>query len=196
MNKVEKAIVFATKAHAGAVRKGTNSPYILHLIETLSIVMRHTDKEDVLTAAVLHDTVEDTSVTIKEIETEFGARVAELVASLSEDKMKKMPPEATWKARKWSMITKLKDADHDTKLIVLADKLSNMRDLTEDYEEFGEEVWGRFNQKDPEMHLWYYDEIYKILADDCFLEDTEELLDYGELVNHLRYQIDQNRKNE
>jgi (p)ppGpp synthase/HD superfamily hydrolase len=63
--------------------------------------MHFTDDEDVLTAAVLNDTVEDTAVTIQRVEKEFGPRVAELVASVTEDKKRKLPPEATWRARKW-----------------------------------------------------------------------------------------------
>ena len=99
MNKVEKAIIFATKAHAGAYRKGKVKPYILHPIEALAIVKRFTDDEDVITAAILHDTVEDTSVTVERLEKEFGPRIAALVASVSEDKRKKLPSEATWKER-------------------------------------------------------------------------------------------------
>ena len=86
MTKIENALLFATKAHAGKYRKGTDRPYIIHPIEVMSIVMHFTDDEDVLAAAVLHDTVEDASVTIQRIEKEFGPRVAELVASVTEDK--------------------------------------------------------------------------------------------------------------
>ena len=93
MTQVEKALVFATKAHAGQYRKGTDRPYILHPVETMAIVMEFTEDEDMLTAAVLHDTVENTSVTLKRIEKEFGHRVAELVASVTEDKKRKQPPE-------------------------------------------------------------------------------------------------------
>ena len=95
MNKIEKAVLFATKAHAGAFRKGTNRPYILHPIEAMSIVMKFTEDEDVIAAAVLHDTLEDTSVTREQLEIEFGSRVATLVASVSEDKKKDRPAEKT-----------------------------------------------------------------------------------------------------
>ena len=93
MTKIENALIFATKAHAGKYRKGTKRPYIIHPIEVMSIVMHFTDEEYVLAAAVLHDTVEDTSVTIQRVEKEFGSRVAELVASVTEDKKRKLPPE-------------------------------------------------------------------------------------------------------
>ena len=75
MNKIEKAVLFATKAHAGTCRKGTDRPYILHPVEAMSIVMKFSDDEDLLAAAVLHDTVEDTSVTIERLEKEFGSQI-------------------------------------------------------------------------------------------------------------------------
>ena len=195
MNKVEKAITFASKAHEGQLRKGTDKPYILHPIETMILVMRLSyANEDLLAAAVLHDVVEDTPVTLRRVEKEFGPHVAALVANVSEDKMRRMPPEATWRARKWKSIFKLRNADHDTKILVLADNLSNLRELNRDYEEVGDEIWKRFNQKDPALHFWYFEEIIKLLADDCCLEDAEERLEFGDLVRNLRYQVEKNNR--
>ena len=163
MNKIEKAVLFATKVHAGTLRKGTDRPYILHPMEAMSVVKKYTFDEDVLAAAVLHDTVEDTSVTVEQLEKEFGPRVAALVASVSEDKREYLPAEATWVERKRETILHLKEASHETKLICLGDKYSNLRDMYDDYAELGDELWERFNQKDKRMHAWYYGEIYKIL---------------------------------
>jgi len=182
MNKVEKAVVFATRAHAGKCRKGKDKPYILHPIEAMAIVMQYTDDEDVLAAAVLHDTVEDTSVTVKRLEKEFGPRVAALVASVSEDKKTDRPAESTWKERKQETIDGLKRASYETKLLCLGDKLSNLREMTEDHEDIGDELWERFNQKDKRMHAWYYVEIYKILKAEKEFEDSYDLMEFeGEL---------------
>ena len=178
MNKVEKAIIFATKAHAGTCRKGKDKPYILHPIEALAIVKRFTDDEDVIAAAILHDTVEDTSVTVERLEKEFGPRIAALVASVSEDKRKKLPSEATWKERKQETIDGLKQADFETKLLCLGDKLSNLREMSNDYAQIGDELWERFNQKDKRMHEWYYREIYKVLAAEEELKWTNELFEF------------------
>ena len=178
MNKVEKAVVFATRAHAGTYRKGKNKPYILHPIEAMAIVKQFTEDEDVLAAAVLHDTVEDTSVTVERLEIEFGPRVAELVASVSEDKKKERPAESTWKERKQETINGLKNASRDTKLLCLGDKLSNLREMSEDYADIGDELWERFNQKDKRMHEWYYREIYRILAAEEELRWTNEMFEF------------------
>ena len=185
MNQIEKAVAFATKAHAGQFRKGTDRPYILHPIETMVTVMRHSWDDDVIAAAVLHDVVEDTSVTLKRVEKEFGPRVASLVASVSEDKMKKIPPEATWRARKWQTIFRMRNADEDTKLICLADNLSNLREMRHDYEKIGDELWARFNQKDKTMHEWYYKELLSILIKTFEPEYYEETNDFYDLIQQV-----------
>lgn len=181
MTQVEKALIFATKAHAGQYRKGTDRPYILHPIETMAIAMAFSEDEDVLAAAVLHDTVEDTSVTLKRIEREFGSRVAELVASVTEDKKRNLPPEATWRARKFEMLFRLKKADRYTKIIWFADCLSNMREIKKDYDSYGDDIWDRFNQQNKDMHGWYYREIAHILNDHYF-EDDELFRDFADMV--------------
>lgn len=148
---VKKAIEFATKAHEGQFRKGTTRPYIVHPLEVCEIVATLTDDQEVIAAAVLHDTVEDCDgVTEEVIEREFNARIAQLVAQESEDKSK------TWEERKGATIERLKTASMDVKMIALGDKLSNIRGINKDYQEVGEEVWNRFSRKDKNKIGWYY----------------------------------------
>ena len=156
MTKIENAIVFATKAHAGVTRKGKNRLYILHPIEAMTIVAGLTEDEDVIAAAVLHDVVEDTDVQPEKIEQEFGKRVLDLVMAESEDKMRDIPAEASWKERKQHTIDHLDDINRDAKLICLGDKLANIREMSRDYALLGDGLWERFNQKDKAMHGWYY----------------------------------------
>ncbi len=166
MNLVEKAIVFATEAHAGVTRKGKNRPYILHPLEAMMIVSGLTEDEEVLAAAVLHDTVEDTGTANADIEAAFGKRVAALVAAESEDKREDRPAESTWEIRKRETIDHLKTASREIKLICLGDKLSNIREISGDFAALGDALWERFNQKDKAKHGWYYSEIYKVLAEE------------------------------
>ena len=91
MKLLDDAINFATKAHAGVCRKGKTRPYILHPLEAMNIASTLTEDEEVLAAAVLHDTVEDTDVTKADIRAAFGSRVADLVAAESEDKREDLP---------------------------------------------------------------------------------------------------------
>ncbi len=163
MTKAEEAVLYAAVAHAGFRRKGKTTPYILHPLEVMTIVGSITENEDVLAAAVLHDTVEDTSTTREDILRLFGQRVAELVEAESENKRKDRKAEDTWQIRKQETISRLKTADRDAKLICLGDKLANLRELSRDYARLGEAVWERFNQKDPAMHGWYYRSLFEIL---------------------------------
>ena len=86
MNNVERARVFATAAHAavGQVRKYTFEPYIVHPTEVASIVATVPHTNEMLAAAYLHDTVEDTGVSIVDIQKEFGNEVASLVSWLTD----------------------------------------------------------------------------------------------------------------
>ena len=156
MGILEKAILFAIERHAGMVRKGTDVPYIVHPLEAVSIAAGITSDPEVLSAAVLHDVVEDTPATIEEIETAFGKRIARLVAADSEDKMPNIPASESWKIRKEATIKALQSASLDEKIIVLSDKLSNIRAIYRDYVKMSDEIWNRFNQKDKKMHEWYY----------------------------------------
>ena len=183
MNKMEKAILFATKAHAGSFRKGKTKPYILHPLEAMMIVADLTDDEELLAAAVLHDIVEDTGTTAAEIEREFGSRVASLVASESENKREDRPAEETWKTRKKETLDHLKSANRDVKLVCLGDKLSNMREIYRDYTKLGDDLWQRFNQKDKREHGWYYSEIYRILRAE--FGDVPVIREYAELLEKV-----------
>lgn len=91
---IDRAAKFAEQAHKGAHRKGTRIPYIVHPLETALIASMLTNDEEILAAALLHDTIEDTDVTYEDLKQEFGTRVADLVAAESEDKSK------TWIERK------------------------------------------------------------------------------------------------
>ncbi len=157
---IDKALEFATKAHEGQFRKGTKRPYIVHPIEVADIVSTMTQDEEVRSAAVLHDTIEDCGVTKEQLAEEFSDRVAELVARESEDKSK------SWMERKSTTIENLKTAPRDIQMIEMADKLSNMRDIDRDYPMYGDDLWNRFNMKDKDTIGWYYKSIRDVLKDD------------------------------
>jgi len=172
---IEKAIAFATKAHEGQVRKGTSRPFILHPLEVGEIVASMTDDEEVISAAILHDTIEDCEeVTEDMLREEFTERIASLVAQESEDKSK------TWMERKSATIAHLKAAPREIQMIGLADKLSNMRDIDRDYPECGEELWNRFRMKDKNVIGWYYKSIRESLED--AMEGTAAYREYCDLV--------------
>ena len=176
---VDRAIVFATNAHEGQTRKGTQIPYILHPLEAMSIVGTMTTDVEVLAAAVLHDVVEDTDYTVWQIEDLFGERVAELVANESENKRENLAAEDTWKIRKQETLEHLKNAPIDVLMITLGDKLSNIRAIYRDYQTHGEELWQRFNNKNKADHFWYYKGVAKCLYK---LKDHQAYKEYCDLV--------------
>lgn len=167
---VTKAIEFATRVHDGQFRKGTSRPYIVHPIEVGKIVASMTNDEEVISAAFLHDTIEDCSeVTEEVLEAEFSARVAALVSQESEDKSK------TWMERKSATIERMKTAPWEIQMIGLADKLSNMRDIDRDYSVVGEELWNRFKMKNKQTIGWYYRGVRDALRDAfCGTPEYEE----------------------
>lgn len=176
---LNKAIVFATSAHEGQLRKGTQIPYILHPLESAAIVGTMTTNDEIIAAAVLHDVVEDTNTTVEQIKEHFGDRVAALVASESEDKRENLSAESTWKIRKQETIDHLKTAPIEVKMITLGDKLSNIRAIHRDYNAIGDDLWQRFNQKDKNEHYWYYKSISGCLVD---LDGYQAYKEYCELV--------------
>lgn len=156
---IEKAVAFAQRAHAGAVRKGTNIPYITHPIEAAVIVSLMTDDPELIAAALLHDVVEDAGVTAAELQAEFGQRVAELVMEESEDKS------LSWEERKKTTVEHLSHASRAIKILTLGDKLSNIRSTAKDCLVIEDEIWQRFNVKDKDKHRWYYKSIMDALEE-------------------------------
>lgn len=180
MDKVTKAIEFATKAHDGMERKKDKTPYILHPLEAAVIVGSMTDDRDVIAAAVLHDVVEDTPITIEEIEEKFGSRVRTLVESETEDKRADLPPENTWRIRKEESLEDLANCgDTDVRMLWLGDKLSNMRSFYRIWKVEGDSMWQSFNQKDPSQQKWYYRTIAELTSE---LKEFSAWQEYNELL--------------
>lgn len=175
--QLDKAVAFATERHAGQVRKGTALPYIVHPMEVMYILYRMGADDNLLMAGVLHDTIEDTGTTKEEILKLFGEDVANLVAGHSEDKSK------TWKQRKTAAIKHLAKADKRFKMLVLADKLSNIRAIAADYAKIGDKLWERFNAP-PEKQAWYYSSLDDALMSLADFEDTAEA--YWEYNAHFK----------
>lgn len=182
MDIVDKAIIFAVNAHSGDVRKGTKLPYIVHPIESCAIAASITDDKEIIAAAVLHDVVEDSNYTKEDLLKEFGERVMNLVCSDTEDKMRDIPLEKSWKLRKQATLDFLDKSTKEEQIICLADKLSNMRAIYRDYNRLGDKLWERFNQKNKNEHAWYYSGIAEKLT---FLKETEAYKEYEELLKKV-----------
>ncbi len=183
MELANEAIIFAAKAHDGMRRKQSDVPYILHPMEAAVIVSSMTSSQEVIAAAALHDVVEDAGVTIQEVEQHFGKRVAELVASETEDKRDPLPAEETWKIRKEEAIAVLRNTkDRDVKILYLGDKLANLHSIYTVWKEEGDALWQHFNQKDPAQQAWYYRSIADSLEE---LSDTVAWQEFQGLIQTI-----------
>lgn len=181
MTIFDEAIKLAVSAHSGQTRKTDASPYILHPMEVAAIVGTMTEDLDVLAAAVLHDAVEDTAVSVDEIGAKFGERVAELVDAETEDKRDGRPPEETWRARKEESLKVLAESkDPDVKILWLGDRLANLSSIYRAWVKQGEAVWQKFHQSDPGEQGWYYRSVADLLKPD--LGDTPAWRRFDQLI--------------
>ena len=154
---LDRAIVFAVQAHAGTERRGKGFPYIVHPMEAVSIVATMTSDQELLAAAALHDTVEDTDVTVAQVRELFGDRIAALVDAESDKPVAALSETASWRERKQAAIDRLAAASHDAKIVALGDKLSNMRAICRDYQVVGDKLWSRFHAPGGKAdHEWHY----------------------------------------
>jgi (p)ppGpp synthase/HD superfamily hydrolase len=168
-------------------RKGTDIPYMAHLLGVASLVMGEAGHagfpvtEDMVIAALLHDAVEDQGglPRLRDIEQNFGPDVARMVGglsdSLSEDPCKKQ----SWLERKQAYIERLRGEPADVRLISVADKIYNARAILEDYREIGPLVWERFKRGRAEQ-IWYFDEllaVYKSTGTSRIVEELERVVE-------------------
>ena len=179
---LDRAIVFAVRAHAGTERRGKGFPYIVHPMEAVEIVATMTSDQELLAAAVLHDTVEDTDTTVEQIRAEFGDRIASLVASESDTMPEGVSEEDSWHARKQAAIDRLARASQDAKMVALGDKLSNMRAIARDYAQQGDALWNLFHVKDCKEHEWHYRGLAESLRE---LQDTFAYKEFEQLINQV-----------
>ena len=179
---LDRAIIFAVRAHAGTERRGKGFPYIIHPMEAVEIVATMTPDQELLAAAALHDTVEDTDVTVDQIRAEFGDRIANLVAAESDAFVEGVSEEDSWHARKQAAIDRLAKAPHDAKMVALGDKLSNMRAIARDYAVQGDALWNLFHAKDPKDHAWHYRGLADSLRE---LQDTFAFREFEDLINQV-----------
>ena len=180
---LDRAIEAAVRAHSGTLRKKEGIPYILHPMEVAVIAGTMTGDPEVLAAAVLHDTVEDTSLTMEDIREAFGDRVASLVSSETEDKRDGSPAEETWKIRKQESLEHLRRArDMDVKILWLSDKLSNLRSIHRLWRRYGDGIWESFHEKRVSEQAWYYHSIGTLLEE---MSGTDARKEYMDLVEKI-----------
>lgn len=152
--RFEEALVYATRLHSKQKRKGTDIPYVAHLLTVAALVLEQGGDEDQAIAALLHDAIEDQGgiKTQEEILKRFGEKVTFIVVGCTDADTIPKPP---WRERKERYIAHIKTAPIEVRRVSMADKLHNARSILLDLRRIGDKVWGRF-RGGKEGTLWYY----------------------------------------
>ncbi len=178
----DRAVNFAVKAHSGTERRGKGFPYIIHLMEAVEIVATITPDQELLSAAMLHDTVEDTPVTVDDLRKEFGDRIASIVEAESDVHNEGESEHESWHRRKQEAIDRLTAAPLEAKIVALGDKLSNMRAIARDYAQIGDGLWKLFHVTEKSEHEWHYRGLAHALKD---LEVTPAYREFVYLIEEV-----------
>ena len=178
-HRFEQALIYASRLHNKQIRKGSNVPYISHLLSVTALVLEDGSNEDEAIAALLHDAVEDQGgqATREVIFDMFGAKVAEIVDGCTDADTIPKPP---WQERKQQYIDNLRDASISIRKVSLADKLHNARSILRDLSENGEATWGKF-KGGKEGTLWYYQNLLQLFletdADSWMVQELKRIVE-------------------
>lgn len=167
LSLVDRAIGFAARAHNGQKRKTGNVPYIAHPVAVAMILQEMGCDETIIAAGLLHDTVEDTGVTLDEIRQQFGDEVADIVAGCTEPSKRKM----IWEERKLHTIRALRDAPLAVKLVAASDKYHNLIHTRYTEGQIGAFLWKVFG-RGKEQQAWYYRSVLESLK--ANVDDIED----------------------
>ena len=178
------ALAFAIEAHGDQRRKGGAVTYAAHLLGAASLVLEAGGDEDMAIAGLLHDTIEDTDTTARDLEAAFGERVASIVAACTDADVQ---PKPEWRGRKERYLEHLRSPGTSTDVLVVsrADKLHNARSILQDYRDIGDELWSRFSEG-AEQQLWYYGSLRDIFVERLPGAITDEL---GRVVDELSVEV-------
>lgn len=189
MDMKEKAKLFAINAHKGQIRKSDKEkPMIIHPINVANILSEYGYDDNVVAAAYLHDVIEDTKYTKEDLLKEFNEDIVSLVLGATEE-----DKSLSWEERKTITIDKVKDLDLRHKVVVCADKISNLEDMRIIFEVNGKRDFSAF-KRGFDKQKWYYTEVYnsliynedkdyamfsrlKLLIDDIFNDNKHDELE-------------------
>lgn len=158
--RFDEAVSWARVLHASQPRKGTDVPYLCHLLAVSGRVLEDGGDEDQAIAALLHDSIEDQDVTAADIAERFGPEVARIVEACSDTDVSPKPP---WRARKEAYLRHLAEADEAVLRVSAADKLHNARAMQRELAELGSDAWDRFNAPALEQR-WYVTQLASVIG--------------------------------
>lgn len=155
---INQAIAKAGMLHEGQRRKGIPLPYLVHPFAVAAMLAFYTNDKDVIVAGLMHDTVEDTDYTFKDLEDDFGERVCQIVQEVTEIDVE--AGRLSWKPRKEEYLKRLDQASFEGLEVCCADKVHNLMSLVDSFNEHGDKFWDSFAASPSEI-LWFYSEVLK-----------------------------------
>jgi (p)ppGpp synthase/HD superfamily hydrolase len=158
----DAALVYAAVVHREQLRKGSNIPYIAHLLSVSSRVLVAGGSEIQAIAGLLHDAAEDQGgkARLDDIHSKFGSAVAQIVADCTDSWVEPKPP---WRPRKEAYLESLSPKPVDSLMVSLADKVDNAHAILQDYRALGDDLWSRFTGG-REGTIWYYQSLSEAFA--------------------------------
>ena len=167
-DKINLALKVAAKAHSGQYRKGTDIPYISHPVAVGMIISQYTNDEATIVAGILHDILEDVNPAVyseTDMRRDFGNEITDIVKDVSEPKTAGQP-KLPWKDRKENYLKRLGNSYYiEAYIVATADKIHNLTDILKDYDQFGDEIWQRFNASKQDI-LWYYRAVFDLIRNE------------------------------
>ena len=164
-NELARALKYASKHHGGQTRKGGDVPYVAHLLAVSALVLEDGGSERQAIAALLHDVVEDTDVSRRDVRKRFGRKVERIVAACTDVDGGGSHTAKNWMRRRRRMLARLRDPSTSTSVVRVkaADSLANVRSLTADLRRQGPEVWTSFHAGAVDQ-LWYYRSVAVVVS--------------------------------
>ncbi len=189
-DRFTRAVDYARTLHT-ETRKGTQIPYMAHLLGVASLVMGEAGgqvpvTEDMVIAAILHDTVEDHGgkPRLDDVERVFGKHVADMVEGLSDTLAEDHDKKEGWEERKNAYLVRLKTEPEDVLVISAADKLYNAKTILDDLKEIGPAVWERF-KRGPKEQLWYFHALLEVFETRLKSRMVDELKRIVDEISYL-----------
>ncbi|MBA3504116.1 MAG: HD domain-containing protein [Myxococcota bacterium] len=181
------ALGYVATLHATQLRKGTQTPYVSHLLAVASLAIEYGANEDEAIAALLHDSIEDQggAEVRRRITALFGQAVADIVEGCTDTDVMPKPP---WRERKERYIAHVSDTSPSIRLVSMCDKLHNARSLIMDLRGKRADLWSRFSAGRDET-CWYYRQLVTVFRS-TLAKDPPSSLRMNELLEELDHTVE------
>ena len=166
--RYDEALAFAAAHHRQQLRKGSQVPYLSHLLSVSALVLEHGGSESQAIAGLLHDAVEDAPdgqgpAVLAEIAERFGDDVAAIVAVCS-DNPNVPGTKPPWEERKRAYVASLATEPVDALLVTACDKIHNGSRIAADVRTYGPDFWTTFGPTREQLH-WYYGAVSAVIGE-------------------------------